>query len=73
MGSWSMLHWIMVLLVVLLLFGGGGKLRSLGEDLGLAIKGFKKGIREGSERTSDSEEIVSSEPTRLKQERHQSK
>jgi sec-independent protein translocase protein TatA len=46
MGSLSLTHWLIVLLVVVLIFGTG-KLRHLGKDLGGAIKGFKEGMREG--------------------------
>lgn len=45
MGSLSIWHWIIVLIVVLLVFGTK-KLRHLGEDLGGAIKGFKDGMRD---------------------------
>ncbi|HEV3019958.1 MAG TPA: Sec-independent protein translocase subunit TatA [Burkholderiaceae bacterium] len=49
MGSLSLTHWLIVLLVVVLVFGTS-KLRNLGKDLGGAIKGFKEGMREaGSE------------------------
>ena len=48
MGSLSITHWLIVLLIVVLVFGTG-KLRNLGKDLGGAIKGFKEGVREGSE------------------------
>jgi len=50
MGSLSLTHWLIVLLVVVLIFGTG-KLRNLGKDLGGAIKGFKEGMRDGSEET----------------------
>lgn len=45
MGSFSIWHWLIVLLVVVLVFGTK-KLRSLGSDLGGAVKGFKEGMRE---------------------------
>jgi len=45
MGSFSIWHWLIVLLVVVLVFGTK-KLRSLGGDLGGAVKGFKEGMRE---------------------------
>ena len=48
MGSLSIWHWLIVLLVVVLVFGTG-KLKNLGKDLGGAIKGFKEGIREGTD------------------------
>jgi len=48
MGSLSIWHWLIVLIVVILVFGTG-KLRNLGKDLGGAVKGFKEGIKEGTE------------------------
>jgi sec-independent protein translocase protein TatA len=48
MGSFSIWHWLIVLLVIILVFGTG-KLRNLGKDLGGAIKGFKEGMKEGGE------------------------
>ncbi|WP_174874446.1 twin-arginine translocase TatA/TatE family subunit [Vogesella oryzae] len=44
MGEFSLAHWLIVLLVVLLVFGGS-KLRTAGEDLGAAVRGFKRGMR----------------------------
>jgi sec-independent protein translocase protein TatA len=46
MGSFSIWHWLIVLVIVLLVFGTK-KLRNLGSDLGGAVKGFKDGIRDG--------------------------
>lgn len=43
MGSFSIWHWIIVLVVVLLVFGTK-RLRGAGRDLGEAVKGFKKGM-----------------------------
>ncbi len=53
MGSFSVWHWLIVLLIILLVFGTK-KLRNLGSDLGGAVKGFKEGMKEGgsSEATS---------------------
>ncbi len=45
MGSFSIWHWLIVLVIVLLIFGTK-KLRNIGEDLGGAVKGFKQGMRE---------------------------
>lgn len=45
MGSFSIWHWLVVLVIVALVFGTK-KLRNIGEDLGGAVKGFKKGISE---------------------------
>lgn len=44
MGSFSIWHWLIVLLVVVLIFGTK-KLRNLGQDLGGAVKGFKEGMK----------------------------
>lgn len=44
MGSMSIWHWVIVLVVVMLVFGTK-KLRNIGSDLGGAVKGFKEGMR----------------------------
>ena len=48
MGSFSIWHWLIVLVVVVLIFGTK-KLRNLGADLGGAVKGFKEGMKGGEE------------------------
>ena len=45
MGSFSIWHWLIVLVVVLLIFGTK-KLRNIGSDLGGAVKGFKEGMKD---------------------------
>ena len=45
MGGFSLWHWLVVLLVVVLVFGTK-KLRNMGSDLGEAVRGFRKGLRE---------------------------
>ncbi|MGZ5179672.1 MAG: Sec-independent protein translocase subunit TatA [Ramlibacter sp.] len=47
MGSFSIWHWLIVLLIIVLVFGTK-KLKNIGSDLGGAVKGFKDGMREGS-------------------------
>jgi sec-independent protein translocase protein TatA len=47
MGSFSIWHWIIVLIIVMLVFGTK-KLRNIGEDLGGAVKGFKEGMKDAS-------------------------
>ncbi len=47
MGSFSVWHWLIVLLIVVLIFGTK-KLKNIGADLGGAVKGFKDGVRDGS-------------------------
>jgi sec-independent protein translocase protein TatA len=46
MGSFSIWHWLIVLVVVVLIFGTK-KLKNLGSDLGGAVKGFKDGMKDG--------------------------
>ncbi|NZA25866.1 Sec-independent protein translocase subunit TatA [Luteimonas sp. SJ-92] len=48
MGSFSIWHWLIVLVVVLLVFGTK-RLRGAGRDLGEAIKGFKKGVNDADD------------------------
>jgi len=48
MGSFSIWHWLIVLLIVVLVFGTK-KLRNIGEDLGGAVKGFKDGMKGNDE------------------------
>jgi sec-independent protein translocase protein TatA len=47
MGSFSIWHWLIVLVIVVLVFGTK-KLKNIGSDLGGAVKGFKDGIKDGS-------------------------
>ncbi|MEJ8854359.1 Sec-independent protein translocase subunit TatA [Variovorax robiniae] len=47
MGSFSIWHWLIVLLIVVMVFGTK-KLRNMGSDLGGAVKGFKDGMKDGS-------------------------
>ena len=54
MGSFSIWHWLIVLLVVVLIFGTK-KLRNMGSDLGSAVKGFKEGMKTEEDKTVKSE------------------
>jgi sec-independent protein translocase protein TatA len=47
MGTWSIWHWLIVLVIVLLVFGTK-KLKNIGADLGGAVRGFKEGMKESS-------------------------
>lgn len=47
MGSFSIWHWLIVLVIVLLVFGTK-KLKNIGSDLGGAVKGFKDGMKDGA-------------------------
>lgn len=43
MGGFSLWHWLVVLVIVVLVFGTK-RLKNVGEDLGEAVRGFKKGL-----------------------------
>jgi sec-independent protein translocase protein TatA len=47
MGTWSIWHWVIVLVVVLLVFGTK-KIRNIGSDLGGAVRGFKDGMKDAA-------------------------
>ena len=55
MGAFSFWHLLVLLVVVALVFGTK-RIRNVGEDLGAAIKSFKKGMQDGDK----------SEPAQLK-------
>ena len=48
MGSLSIWHWLVVLVIVVLIFGTS-KLKNMGKDLGGAVKGFKEGMKEAQD------------------------
>jgi sec-independent protein translocase protein TatA len=52
MGSFSIWHWLIVLLIIVLIFGTK-KLRNMGSDLGGAVRGFKEGVKEGTDKTAE--------------------
>ncbi len=52
MGTFSIWHWLIVLLIVVMVFGTK-KLKNLGSDLGGAVKGFKDGMKEGDMADAD--------------------
>jgi sec-independent protein translocase protein TatA len=56
MGSLSIWHWLIVLLIVALVFGTK-KLRNIGGDLGGAVKGFKEGMKEGEGTPAEQREL----------------
>lgn len=55
MGSFSIWHWLIVLVVVLVLFGGKGKLSSLMGDMAKGITAFKKGLKDENAVDKDDE------------------
>ena len=52
MGSFSIWHWLIVLVVVVLIFGTK-KLGNIGSDLGKAVKGFKDGVKGEEDKSAD--------------------
>ncbi len=62
MGSMSIWHWVIVLLVVVLLFGTK-KLGNMGSDVGKAVKGFKDGVKGEEDRTVPPTQVVADKST----------
>jgi len=67
MGTFSIWHWLIVLLIIVLVFGTK-KLKNIGSDLGGAVKGFKDGMKDGSAQaeaappTAPSQQVTSGQP-----------
>ncbi|KPN74235.1 MULTISPECIES: Sec-independent protein translocase subunit TatA [Neisseria] len=57
MGSFSIWHWVVVLVIVVLVFGTK-KLRNVGKDLGGAVHDFKKGLNEGTEEAGKKDDVI---------------
>ena len=62
MGSFSIWHLLIVLVIVLLVFGTK-KLRNIGSDLGGAVKGFKEGMKEGDANASGTQQKIAEDQT----------
>jgi sec-independent protein translocase protein TatA len=62
MGSFSIWHWLIVLVIVMLVFGTK-KLRNIGQDLGGAVKGFKDGMKTSEGTEASKEQIVQTTAT----------
>lgn len=56
MGSFSIWHWLIVLVIVMLVFGTK-KIGNMGSDLGKAVKGFKDGVK-GEEEKSSTQQVA---------------
>lgn len=52
MGSFSIWHWLIVLLIVMLIFGTK-KLKNMGSDLGGAVKNFKDAVKDENAKLTD--------------------
>lgn len=57
MGSFSLMHWMIVLLIVLLLFGAG-KLPNVMGDFAKGIKAFKAGMKDEDNEAAASPELL---------------
>lgn len=57
MGSFSIWHWLIVLVVIILVFGTA-KLKNIGKDVGGALKGFKEGMKDGGDELAKKVEDV---------------
>jgi sec-independent protein translocase protein TatA len=62
MGTFSIWHWLIVLLIVIMVFGTK-KLKNMGSDLGGAVKGFKDGMKEGAPKTDEATPVVAGQVT----------
>ncbi len=62
MGTFSIWHWVMVLIVVLILFGGKGKLSSIMGDFGKGLKNFKDQVKSNKD-NEDDVEVISEKKT----------
>ena len=67
-GSFSILHWVVVLAVVLLLFGGRGKVSAIMGDFGKGLRNFKTGLKgpEGESTDDDTPDAIEEAPRTAK-------
>lgn len=61
MGSLSILHWLIVLVIVVLVFGTR-KLPNIGKDLGNAVRGFRDGMKSEQEKSSAAPNDTTAQP-----------
>ncbi len=62
MGTFSIWHWLIVLLIVVMVFGTK-KLKNMGSDLGGAVKGFKDGMKDGGAKPEEGAAPVAGQVT----------
>jgi len=62
MGGLSLWHWLIVLVIVVLVFGTK-RLKNVGQDLGEAVKGFKKGMQDDDDKPAAPAESLPSPST----------
>ena len=61
MGSLSIWHWLVVLVIVVLIFGTS-KLKNMGKDLVGAVKGFKEGMKEAQDEPAKPAQVAEQKP-----------
>ena len=61
-GTFSIMHWLVVLAVVLLLFGGRGKVSAIMGDFGKGLRNFKTGLKGEEEGAADEADEAEAEP-----------
>ena len=66
MGTFSIWHWLIVLVVVLILFGGRGKISQIMGDFGKGLRSFKKSMKEDD--PSEEQSLAEEQPKALKSE-----
>lgn len=62
MGSFSIWHWLIVLVIIVLIFGTK-KLKNLGSDLGGAVKGFKEGMKAEDDKSAQTKAEIPASPS----------
>lgn len=67
MGSFSITHWLILLVVVVVVFGTS-KLKNAGKDLGQAVKGFKEAVKDEDklEQKTDTAKVIVAEEVKEK-------
>ena len=65
-GTFSILHWIVVLAVVLLLFGGRGKVSAIMGDFGKGLRNFKTGLKGPEEDATEEADAIKDAPKAAK-------
>lgn len=65
MGSMSIWHWLILLVIGLLVFGGKGKISSIMGDMAEGIKSFKKGLAddEATKQAEDAKKQIEARAT----------
>ena len=64
MGSFSITHWLILLVVVVVIFGTS-KLKNAGKDLGGAVKGFKDAVKAENEQHLNNNRVLEHEKAEL--------